>query len=153
MIISATCVGGYVLVNGSKEESIDNTSSSSASSSATESTTSESSSDAATSTSTSAIYNDGTYTASADYSVPHGYQNSIDISVTIANDIITAVSTDNDYSDNESGMYIDAFESDLEGEVVGQLLSEVSFSRIGGASLTTDGFNEALELVQSAATI
>lgn len=96
-------------------------------------------------------YKDGTYTASANYSVPHGYQNSISVSITVSNGSITAASATHSTSDRESAEYTDVFDSSLSSKVVGQSLSGASFSRIGGASLTTDGFQTALETVMNEA--
>jgi len=99
------------------------------------------------STTTTGGYKDGTYTASANYSVPHGQQNTINVTLTVAGGVITAVSTTNTYSDNESGMYVDSFKSGLSAKVVGTSISGASFSRIGGASLTTAGFQTALDTI------
>ena len=97
-------------------------------------------------TTTSNKYKDGTYTASATYSVPHG-SNSISVNVTIANDAITNVSTNHTYKDSESGMYVDSFDSYISSKVVGKSVSSLSLSRVGGASLTTIGFNNALNTI------
>lgn len=50
-------------------------------------------------------------------------------------------------------MYIQDFESALNSAVVGQNLSGASFSRIGGASLTTSAFNDALDQIMTQATV
>ncbi|MBP9852804.1 MAG: hypothetical protein QG629_254 [Patescibacteria group bacterium] len=96
-------------------------------------------------------YKDGTYSTTAKYQVPHGYQNSIAVKATIKDGKITSVSTDDTYSDHESRNYIDAFESDVENTVVGQYLGDFSASRIGGASLTTMAFDEAIQTITSQA--
>lgn len=114
--------------------------------------TASSSSTNSSSNSTTSTYKDGVYTASASYSVPHGYQNTIKVSVTITGGNITAASATHDYSDRESGEYIDMFTSALSSKVVGQSISSINFSRIGGASLTTEGFDKALTTIQSDAT-
>lgn len=146
-IISATGVGGYAFINSAssstKTPQIVKTVTPSASNTTTAPTTSA----------TISGYNDGVYTQSSSYSVPHSLSNSIEVSITIKDGVIAAASTKHTYTDNESGSYIDAFDSSLASTVVGKPIGTTSFSRIGGASLTTDGFQRALELVQNAARI
>lgn len=108
--------------------------------------------DTATSTSTaasSASYKDGTYNATISYTVPHGYSNSVMASITISGGKITAADVNNDYSDNESGMYIDSFTAAIKNAVVGQSIDGLSLSRIGGASLTTQAFDDALSSIRN----
>lgn len=117
----------------------------------TSSSTTASSSDtgaASTPSSSSSTYKDGQYTANTTYYVPHG-TNSISATVTVANGTVTAVKVSNDYNDNESGMYIDSFESALQSAVVGKAIDGLSLSRIGGASLTTQAFDEVLATIQN----
>lgn len=122
------------------------------STSSTSSSTSDTSSSSSTTSSSTATYKDGAYTASATYSVPHGGSNSISATVTVAGGNITAVTTHDNYTDGESAMYIDSFESRVSSTVVGTSLADASFSRIGGASLTTVGFNNVLDTIRSQAT-
>ncbi len=117
----------------------------------TNSVQSASSSNTIASTS-STTYTDGTYSASSSYYVPHG-TNSISATVTIKNNIITAVSTSDQYSDRESGMYIDSFKSYLDSSANGQSLDSYSPSRIGGASLTTQAFTDVLDQIRTDAAV
>lgn len=155
-IIAASGVGVYALYSSAQTGTSNSglttqsTTNSSTSGSTTGGTTSNSTTNSTSSTSAS-NYKDGTYTASANYSVPHGYQNSISVSITVSNGSITAASATHSTSDRESAEYTDVFDSSLSSKVVGQSLSGASFSRIGGASLTTDGFQTALETVMNEA--
>lgn len=97
-------------------------------------------------------YKNGTYTASANYYVPK-YQNSISINISIENDIIKSATASHDYTDRESGLYIDSFDSQLSSKIVGKKISDIKLSRVGGASLTTYGFNDALEIALNNAAI
>lgn len=72
--------------------------------------------------------------------------------MTVSGGKITAVTTDDSYSDHESAMYIDSFESSVSSTAVGTSLADASFSRIGGASLTTEGFNSVLDEIRTQAT-
>lgn len=103
-----------------------------------------------TSTSTSG-YKDGTYTASASYSVPHGAQNTISATVTISGGTIASVTANDNYNDGESAMYVDSFESALTSSAKGQTIASYSPSRIGAASLTTAAFNNVLDTIRSQA--
>ena len=93
-------------------------------------------------------YKDGTYAATASYSVPRA-SNTISVNITIANNIVTNVTTTHKYTDSQSGMYVDSFDGAISSKVVGQSVSNLSLSRVGGASLTTVGFVQALNTVIS----
>lgn len=123
----------------------------SAASTATAPTTSQTTSSTTASTSTSSGYKDGTYTAAASYSVPRS-SNTIDVSLTVKDGVVTAVKTSHNYSDRESGMYIDSFDSSIQSSVVGKSIGSLtSLSRVGGASLTTYGFEDALATIANQA--
>jgi hypothetical protein len=98
------------------------------------------------------LYKDGIYAAVANYYVPRG-SNGISVNLTILNDIVTSVSADHTYNDRESGMYVDSFDSYISSKVVGKSIASLKLSRIGGASLTTVGFNNALSTIIKNAAI
>jgi cytoskeletal protein RodZ len=98
-----------------------------------------------------AKYTDGTYAVSETYVVPKGHTNTISLSITIQNDAISSVETDHQSVDQESTKYISRFDSAVSGIVNGAKLDDAIQSRIGGASLTTSAFKDALELVRSQA--
>ena len=95
-------------------------------------------------------YKDGTYTARANYSVPRG-NNSISVALTLTNGVVRSVKSTHDYNDRESGMYIDSFDSRIESIIVGRSLESIALSRVGGASLTTHGFDDALASIATQA--
>lgn len=95
-------------------------------------------------------YKDGTYKASVSYRVPHG-SNSLNATVVISSGKISSVKTDNSYTDRESAMFVSDFESALDGDATGQSISSYKPSRIGGASLTTEAFDEAISDIRSQA--
>lgn len=100
-------------------------------------------------TTSSGSYKDGQYSTTIHYGVPHGGSNSITVNLTVKDGAVTAVSTANSYQDGESGMYIDSFKSGLSGAVVGKSLGDLSISYVGGASLTSIAFNDALDTIRS----
>lgn len=113
------------------------------------------STDTNTSTGTSSNasgYTDGVYSATVKYSVP-GERNTLNVSLTIGNGQITAVTTDSSYGDHESSGYIDSFESKVKSAVVGKPLSTSFSSRIGRASLTTSAFYSAIANIKTQAQV
>lgn len=161
-IIASAAVVGFAVMNTNSDDTSASTSSASvtksSASSSTDDTSSSSSSDDSASTSSdssssdgsasSSSYKDGTYSATVIYSVPKGDTNSITASVTISGGEITAVTSDNSYTDHESGQYISRFESSLSSSATGQSLADYSPSRIGGASLTTSAFADVLDQIR-----
>ena len=117
----------------------------------TSNASSSSTAQSTTSTTATSSYKDGTYKASVSYSVPHGETNTIDVEITIKNGVVSSVNTDNDYADHESGSYISSFEGSISSKVVGKALSELSLSRVGGASLTTSAFKKAITTISTQA--
>ncbi|MBP9761983.1 hypothetical protein KBD11_02850 [Candidatus Saccharibacteria bacterium] len=94
----------------------------------------------------SSSFKDGSYNASVQYEVPKGFTNDIDVKLTLSGGTVSAVHVTDSFSgaDRESAEYIDAFEANIESAIVGKSIGDVALSRVGGASLTTQGFNEAL---------
>lgn len=119
-----------------------------AATSTTSTTDTSTTSAVSSSTTSSTSYKDGTYKTTANYYVPHG-TNSLTASVTVSGGKVTAVSISNDYTDQESGMYIDSFMSSIQSAVVGKSVDGLSLSRIGGASLTTQAFDNALAKIRT----
>lgn len=98
-------------------------------------------------------YEDGTYSTTISYTVPHGYSNGLTAKVTVENSKVTAVNVEHDYTDRESGMFIDSFESELQSAVVGQDIGDLSLARIGGATLTTQAFDDAITDIRNDAKV
>ncbi len=101
-----------------------------------------------TNTAKTTTYRDGTYNGSVSYRVPHG-SNTLQATVTIAGGTISDVKVQSEYSDQESQMYVDSFASSISSSVKGHSLGDVSVSRVGGASLTSDAFNAVLDTIRS----
>lgn len=137
--------------SSSQVSSTNSTTSNNTSSTGSSSSGSTSSSTSSTGSTSSSSYKDGTYTASSSYSVPHGGQNSITATVAISGGKITSVKTSNNYTDRESGSYIDWFDQEISSTVTGQSIGDVSVSRVGGASLTSFAFNDVLDTIRSQA--
>lgn len=95
-------------------------------------------------------YKDGIYTARASYEVPDG-ENILIAKMTVAGGRITAISPENKYRGGESAFYIDQFDSNITGAVVGRSLDALHVGRVGGASLTSSAFNAELDTIRNEA--
>lgn len=92
-------------------------------------------------------YANGTYKAVGSYVSPGGRE-SIELTVTIENGIITATTITEETASGEAREYIQRFASGYEDEVVGKAVDDVSLSRVAGSSLTSNGFNDALDQIK-----
>lgn len=109
-------------------------------SASTESTTSE----------TASAYADGTYTSTGQYVTPGGVER-VEITLDVAGDKITGVQFVGDPQRPESENFQGQFADGIAAEVVGKGLDEVQVDRIAGSSLTSGGFNQALEAIKEEA--
>lgn len=96
------------------------------------------------------VYKDGTYQATGSYSSPAGTE-SIGISVTVQDDVVTATSATSQAQDNDSKAYQQDFISAYSSYVVGKKLSDIHLGVVAGSSLTPNGFNQALETIKQQA--
>ena len=102
-------------------------------------------------TTTSGTYTDGTYDASASYQSPNGTE-SIDVEITLADNVITAVTVTGNGESPDSQRYQGEFENGIADVVVGKNIDEISDDKVAGSSLTSGGFNDAIEQIKSEAT-
>lgn len=107
------------------------------------------SSDSGTSSS-SGTYKDGTYTAEGSYQTPETVEK-ITVEVTLADDTITAVDVTGDPQARESQQYQSQFIGGISDEVVGKKIDDIKVSRVAGSSLTSGGFNQAIEEIKTEA--
>jgi len=102
------------------------------------------------SSSSSGTYKDGTYTAEGSYQTPETVEK-ITVQVTLADDTITAVDVTGDPQARESQQYQSQFIGGISDEVVGKKIDEIKVSRVAGSSLTSGGFNQAIEEIKTEA--
>ncbi|WP_194395817.1 FMN-binding protein [Microbacterium atlanticum] len=98
----------------------------------------------------SGSYADGTYTADGSYTTPESVE-TITVTVTLQDDVITDVEVTGDPQKRESEEYQGQFIGGIADVVVGQDIDEISVSRVAGSSLTSGGFNRAIETIKSEA--
>lgn len=98
----------------------------------------------------SGSYADGTYTAEGSYATPESVE-TIQVTVTLEDDVITALDVTGDPQKRESEQYQGQFIGGIADVVVGQDIDDIQVSRVAGSSLTSGGFNEAIETIKSEA--
>ncbi|KJL41878.1 MULTISPECIES: FMN-binding protein [Microbacterium] len=98
----------------------------------------------------SGSYADGTYSADGSYATPESVE-TINVTVTLENDVITAVEVTGDPQKRESEQYQGQFIGGIADVVVGEDIDDIQVSRVAGSSLTSSGFNEAIETIKSEA--
>lgn len=101
---------------------------------------------------TTFIYKNGTYSATGSYMSPGG-PDKLGVSITINDDIITDSTVTNGAGDNTSSKIQDRFISGYKQYVIGKNISDLSLTKVSGASLTPLGFNDALAQIKAKAQI
>ena len=130
MLLTAACG------SGSDDASTDTPSSSSPAAT-------DDSSDASAST-----YKDGEYDAEASYSNPGG-ESKVKVDLTLADNKITDVTVTPEAENGTSKQYQAKFASGISDEVVGKSLDELNVSKVAGSSLTSSGFNAAIDDIKA----
>ncbi|MDQ1102937.1 FMN-binding protein [Nocardioides zeae] len=93
----------------------------------------------------------GTYDAEGGYTSPGGQQ-SVGVEVTLdADGTVTEVEVTPEASDGTSERYQSQFAGGIADEVVGKKITELDVSTVAGSSLTSGGFNDAIDDIISQA--
>ncbi|MFJ4027633.1 hypothetical protein ACIPWF_03195 [Paenarthrobacter sp. NPDC089989] len=115
-----------------------------------ESTTSPSASSAASSGTTGSTYKDGTYSADGTYTSPNG-QETVGVELTLAGDKVSAVNITTHPSNPNTRKFQGEFASGIAAQIVGKDIDELNVSKVAGSSLTSGGFNDAVQQIKSQA--
>lgn len=99
---------------------------------------------------TSASYADGTYTATGEYTAPSGKEH-VDVELTLEGDTVTAVTVTPTATDRQAAGFQQQFADGIAAEVVGKDIDTLNVSRVAGSSLTSGGFNAAVEAIKAEA--
>jgi uncharacterized protein with FMN-binding domain len=99
---------------------------------------------------TPSSYKDGSYKATGTYSSPGGRE-SMGVTVVIKNGKVSDSSLKLDPSGPTAHEYQSQFEAGYKSQVTGRSLDEINLSRVSGSSLTSQGFNAALEQIKQQA--
>lgn len=97
-----------------------------------------------------AAYADGTYTAEGSYQTPETVEE-ISVTLTLADGVVTDVEVTGDPQAPESKQYQGQFIDGIADEVDGKALDDLNVSRVAGSSLTSGGFNKAVESIKEQA--
>ena len=146
VIIAAAVIGTIVL------KPADNQSTTSTTGSSSNTATTNPTSDTADTTANSSGYANGTYTASGSYRSPGGNEE-IDVTITIADGVVTESSVTPLAASRESMEYQDDFVSGYKSQVVGKSIADIQLGKVSGSSLTSRGFNEALDQIRNQAKV
>lgn len=92
-------------------------------------------------------YTDGTYTESGTYQAPSGTE-TVEVTVTLADDVITDVQVVGEATDPQAKLHQGEFVSGIAGIVVGKSIDDISVDKVGGSSLTSGGFNAAIDAIK-----
>lgn len=99
----------------------------------------------------STLYTDGTYTADGSYMTPDGGIEQIAVTITLDDDVVTAVEVTGDPQLRESVENQSKFIGGISDVVVGKKIDDLAVSKVAGSSLTSGGFNDALEKIKAEA--
>lgn len=99
---------------------------------------------------TEQAYADGTYTKITRYFTPKRVEHKITTTIDLEDDVIVGVNVIYDDAEAKTPSHL-SFDGAYRDEVLGRKLDEINPSRVGGSSLTTASFNEAVGEIKSEA--
>lgn len=95
-------------------------------------------------------YADGDYSGEGSYSNPGG-ESKVKVDLTISDGTISDVTVTPEAENGTSKQYQAKFAGGIADEVVGKSLDDIDVSKVAGSSLTSEGFNKAIEQIKSEA--
>ena len=95
-------------------------------------------------------YKDGTYSADGTYVSPNGTE-TVGVQLTLAAGTVTDVQITQHPSNPNTRKFQGEFAGGIAAQVVGRNIDELNVSKVAGSSLTSGGFNKALEQIKSEA--
>jgi uncharacterized protein with FMN-binding domain len=103
-----------------------------------------------TASGSAAGYKDGTYSADGNYKSPNGTE-TVGVQLTLANGTVSAVEITEHPSNPNTRKFQGQFAGGIADQVVGKSLDEINVSKVAGSSLTSGGFNQAVEAIKTQA--
>jgi uncharacterized protein with FMN-binding domain len=100
--------------------------------------------------SSGSVYRDGTYSADGTYRSPQG-QETVGVQLTLASGTVTAVKITEHPSNPNTRKFQGEFSGGIAAQVVGRNIDELNIEKVAGSSLTSGGFNEAVEKIKAEA--
>ncbi len=99
---------------------------------------------------TDSAYKDGTYTAEGSYQTPETVEK-ISVTLTLADGVVTDVEVKGDPQAPETEKFQGQFVAGIAEVVEGVPIDELKVDKVAGSSLTSGGFNQALETIKEEA--
>ncbi len=99
----------------------------------------------------SASYKDGTYSADGNYVSPNGTE-TVGVTLTLAGGAVSDVQITQHPSNPNTRKFQGEFAGGIQSQIVGKSLDEIKVSKVAGSSLTSGGFNQAVDKIKSEAT-
>lgn len=96
------------------------------------------------------LYQDGTYSADGTYVSPNGTE-TVGVELTLASGTVTAVNITQHPSNPNTRKFQGEFAGGIAAQVVGKSIDELNVSKVAGSSLTSGGFNQALDKIKAEA--
>ena len=99
----------------------------------------------------SGSYNDGEYSGTGSYIPPSGKSEEVDVKLTLKDNVVTELEVETSGNALQSKQYQREFTSNIQEQVVGRNIDELDVDKVAGSSLTSQGFNRAVDAIRSVA--
>ncbi len=93
-------------------------------------------------------YKDGTYSADGNYVSPNGTE-TVGVQLTLAGGTVSDVTITPHPSNPNTKKFQGEFAGGIKTQIVGKSLDEIKVSKVAGSSLTSGGFNQAVEKIKA----
>ncbi|MDQ0690441.1 FMN-binding protein [Arthrobacter sp. W4I7] len=100
--------------------------------------------------SSGSTYKDGTYSADGGYVSPNGSE-TVGVELTLAGGTVTGVNITQHPSNPNTRKFQGEFAGGIAAQIVGKSIDELNVSKVAGSSLTSGGFNQAVEKIKQEA--
>jgi hypothetical protein len=97
-------------------------------------------------------YADGDYEAEGSYINPGG-QSSVKVALTLSDGTISDVTVTPEATNGTSKQFQTKFAGGIADEVVGKSLDDLDVTKVAGSSLTSEGFNDAIDQIKAEASV
>jgi uncharacterized protein with FMN-binding domain len=95
-------------------------------------------------------YKDGTYSADGNYISPNGTE-TVGVELTLSGGTVSDVNITQHPSNPNTRKFQGEFAGGIKAQIVGKKLDELNVSKVAGSSLTSGGFNQAVEKIKAEA--